>query len=95
MTMLQDQKSTADHLLRLGNVPTFSDGSVMSWSALMISILSAKYCAAFELHMELVPDHRLLEFADYPHQFSLSSPSSSSLVKKKSAMSHWTGDGLS
>ena len=28
MTMLQDQNSTADHLLRLGNVPTFSDGQI-------------------------------------------------------------------
>ena len=36
----------------------------------MISGLSAKYCAAFELHMELVPDHRLLVFANYSCQFS-------------------------
>ena len=43
--------STADHLLRPGNVPTLSDGQKCLGSALMISGLSAKCCAAFELHM--------------------------------------------
>ena len=64
-------------------VPTLSDGQKCLGLALLISGLFAKYCAAFELHMELVPDHRLLEFAKYSHRFSLSSPSSSSLVKNK------------
>ena len=63
----------------------------------MISGLSAKYCAAFVLHMELVPDHRLLEFAHYSHQFSSSSPSNSSLGKKRAChwVSYWHGDMLS
>ena len=55
-------------------VPTLSDGQKCLGLALLISGLFAKYCAAFELHMELVPDHRLLEFAKYSRQFSLSSP---------------------
>jgi len=64
-------------------VPTLSDGQQCLGLALMISGLFAKYCAAFELHMELVPDHRLLEFAKYSRQFSLSSPNQFQPWKKR------------